>query len=77
MRLLSLLASFLVAGLGITFALLNSEDVVINYYIGSQSLPLSLLIVSFFILGILIGFSASLPLIIRQKLQLRKQSRED
>lgn len=60
MRILSILFLLLIVLIGITFATLNSNIVTVNYYVGQQTLPLSLLLVSVFglggILGMLIGF---------------------
>lgn len=60
MRVLSYLFLLLLILIGITFATLNPDIVTVNYYIGQQQLPLSLLLVSVFglggILGILVGF---------------------
>jgi putative membrane protein len=51
-----------------TFATLNSESVTINYYLGSSTLPLSLLLVLVFALGCLIGMLVGFWLVIKSKL---------
>ena len=60
MRILSFLFLLIIILIGITFATLNSETVMVNYYIGQQRLPLSLLLVTVFglggLLGMLVGF---------------------
>lgn len=60
MRILSYLILLLLVLLGVTFAVLNASPVLINYYIGSRSLPLSLLLVVFLICGVLLGLIAGL-----------------
>lgn len=41
--------------LGLTFASLNASNVIFNYYVGSKSIALSLLLVFAFGLGLLLG----------------------
>lgn len=76
MRLLSLIALTLAVLVGLSFAVLNGEFVVINYYIGSKKVPLSLLILGVWAFGIVVGWLASLPALIRLKLELRRFYRE-
>jgi putative membrane protein len=59
---------------GITFALLNSESVTLNYYFSESTLPLSLLIVLVFSFGCLIGMLAGFWLVIKSKLNNRRMS---
>ena len=60
MRILSFLFLLIIILIGITFATLNSDTVTVNYYVGQQNLPLSLLLVTVFglggLLGMLVGF---------------------
>lgn len=60
MRIITLISSGIIILLGVTFAFLNSEPVMVNYYIGTTQVPLSILLVSILavgsILGLLIGF---------------------
>jgi len=72
MRLLSLIVLIFVVLLGISFAILNAEWVVVNYYIGSEKVPLSVLILGAWVFGIVIGWVVSLPSILRLKLELRR-----
>lgn len=51
MKILYFILAIIVLILGIMFASLNAESVVFNYYIGKKQMPLSLLLISFFILG--------------------------
>jgi len=76
MRLLVLLALGFIALLGITFASLNAEPVLFHYYIGVQTLPLSILIIGFFIIGILLGILVSIPSIFRLKMEARRLRRQ-
>ncbi len=76
MRLLSLILLTLVILFGISFAVLNAEWVVVNYYVGVEKVPLSVLILGTWIFGILIGSLISLPSILKLKLELRRFHRE-
>ncbi len=59
MRIISYVLLLALIILGMSFAILNSGTVVINYYLGHRSFPLSLVLVFTFsggaLLGILIG----------------------
>ena len=72
MRILSFLLLICLLVLGITFAILNSEFVVVHYYLGAKSLPLSVLMLLVWILGIIIGLLFSIPKIIKLSLELRR-----
>jgi len=56
--------ALLVIIFGIVFAVLNAENVQLNYYLGSVELPLSLILVVAMIIGALLGIFASLSFII-------------
>jgi putative membrane protein len=78
MRILGLVFFIIVVLLGISFAVLNAEPVKLNYYFGSSSLPLSLVTVIAFAVGVILGILVSLFLILRLKSQnarLRKTIR--
>ncbi|MBI1423173.1 MAG: DUF1049 domain-containing protein [Gammaproteobacteria bacterium] len=63
--------------LGVIFAVLNAESVQLNYYFGSQLLPLSLAIVLSMMVGAILGVLASIKLILRSRreiVRLRKAS---
>lgn len=70
MRWFSHILFLLVALFGVTFAMLNAEPVFINYYLGQTKLPLSLLLLSSFALGLLLGLSAALF----KRYQLRREN---
>ena len=72
MRLLSFIILLFVALLSLSFALLNASPVPFNYYIGSKTLPLSLLLVGAFILGIVFGFLLLYPKILFLKFELHR-----
>lgn len=56
MRIVSYIVLLIVMLLGFTFASLNANPVVFNYYLGSKTIALSLLLVFTFGAGILFGF---------------------
>jgi len=72
MRLIRFLILGLVALLGFSFALLNAQQVHIDYYVGTRDLPLSLLLVVAFVAGILLGLCLILPSNWRLKFELRR-----
>jgi len=62
--------------LGVSFAGLNAELVMINYYIGTNKLPLSLLLIMALAAGGLLGLLVSLIIYVRLKssnLRLRQR----
>jgi len=78
MKIFSYLIVLLILILGVTFAILNAAPVAVHYYIGSQQLPLSLLLVMSFGIGLLIGLLVLGFNILRLKAKnrgLRKQLR--
>lgn len=76
MRILTYIILLIIILLGITFATLNHNEVVINYYVGQRSLPLSILLVLSFVAGCVIGLLMSLAILLKLKLKnyrLRQQ----
>lgn len=76
MRLISYILILLIIIVGVTFAILNASPVAINYYFGIQHVPLSLLLVISFGLGLLLSFVVMSFIVLRlknQKWRLRKQ----
>jgi uncharacterized membrane protein YciS (DUF1049 family) len=64
MRIFAYIVLLLVLILGITFAYLNADGVIVNYYIGEKQVPLSLLLLLTLGIGLLIGvLSMVIPLI--------------
>jgi putative membrane protein len=79
MRLLSLLALTFAVLLGVSFAILNADPVTVHYFLGVRQIPLSILIMSVWVLGIIIGLLASSFTILKLKMELRhlhSQSRD-
>lgn len=62
----TILIIFLVL-LGVTFAGLNAEPVNVNYYVGINKLPLSLLLVVAFVCGGLLGLLTNIVFCIKLK----------
>lgn len=73
---LSLLFFLIVIVFGLYFGLLNADPVTLNYYFGTQVLPLSLVMMGTLLMGALLGAFARTPRIIRLKLALSQARRE-
>jgi len=71
LRFVYLSLTLLVIIFGIVFAVLNAEDVQLNYYLGSVELPLSLVLVLAMILGALLGIFASVEVAEKEIVNLR------
>ena len=56
MKILGYIILFLIVVLGVSFAILNAEPVTVHYYVGNRTLPLSLLLVLCFGVGLVLGF---------------------
>ena len=67
MRIFSYFGLFVILAIGLTFAILNSSQVTLNYYVGELHLALSLLLVIVLGIGILCGILISLKSIVRLK----------
>lgn len=69
MRIISYFLLLVIIIFGITFAILNSESVSINYYyVGQRTLPLSLLLVFVFAFGCLVGMFVGFWLLLKAKI---------
>ena len=68
MRIISYFFFLVILVFGVTFAIMNSESVTINYYLGHNAMPLSLLLVIVFAMGCLIGMIVGFWLLIKAKL---------
>lgn len=66
-RLLFLIISFLLLAIGVAFAVHNAEPVVLNYYFGTISGPLSLVVVLALFAGALLGVATSLIMALGQR----------
>ncbi|MFT3742053.1 MAG: LapA family protein [Gammaproteobacteria bacterium] len=60
LRLISYLIILVIVILGVSFAITNDTPVTLKYYLGTATLPLSLLLVYTLGLGIILGFVANL-----------------
>jgi len=74
-RILILLASLIVVVLGILFAVLNAEPVILNYYFGRQTMPLSLVLVLAMLVGAVLGVLACSGVLVRQRRTIHKLRR--
>ena len=72
MRIISYVFLLIIIILGVTFATLNSQVVTINYYLGHNNMPLSLLLVSVFAAGCILGLLVSAWIVLKTKMQNRK-----
>lgn len=70
MKIFTYLFALFLIFLGISFSLLNSSEVTINYFIGSATLPLAILIILSLVLGLALGFFFSFISILRHKARL-------
>lgn len=69
MRIITYLLLLIIILTGITFAVLNPAPVVLHYYIGQRTMPLSLLLVSVFASGALAGLIVGLLLLLKAKIK--------
>jgi len=76
MKSLGYIVFLLIVVLGISFAITNSTPVAIHYYVGVTKLPLSLLLVVSFGIGLIIGFSALLIKSIKLRTNLGRAKRK-
>jgi len=72
MRIVTYILLIIVILLGVTFAGLNADPVMLNYYIGSAKLPLSLLLAMSLLSGCIIGLFVSLVLYVKLKSSNRR-----
>lgn len=75
MRLLSIITLTFAVLLGVSFAILNAGFVTVHYYIGTKSVPLSLLILGAWIFGVIVGLLISAFKILGLRMELRHQQR--
>jgi len=68
-RLLGFLLLVILVVLGLSFAVLNSQAVALNYYFGSRDIPLSMIVVVSLAAGAVTGVLVSLGTIVRLKQQ--------
>lgn len=75
LRLFYISLALVVIIFGVTFSVLNAENIQLNYYLGSVELPLSLVLIIAMILGAILGIFASLNLIIGSRRSATKLKR--
>ena len=68
-RLLGFLLLVILVVLGLSFAVLNSQAVALNYYFGARDIPLSMIVVVSLAAGAVTGVLVSLGTIVRLKQQ--------
>ncbi len=66
-RVISFIVFFVVAAVGIAFAVLNADLVHLNYYFGASRAPLSLVLVLAIAAGAVLGIIASVGMLLRMK----------
>ena len=65
MRILTYILLIIIVLIGVAFASLNPNAVTINYFIAKKTMPLSLLLVTVFALGCLLGLLVGLCLLLK------------
>lgn len=77
MRILGSLGLVLLFILALGFAIKNTAPVTLHFYLGHElSAPLSLLVFAFLILGMILGVSAALVVLYRQRREIAFLKRE-
>lgn len=71
MRVVYTIIYLAIALLVIAFAVLNSNNVTLVYYLGEKTMPLSLALVISLVFGSLLGVLSCLKIIIKQKCTIR------
>jgi uncharacterized membrane protein YciS (DUF1049 family) len=69
MRIITYILLLAIILLGISFAILNPESVNFNYYLGRRAFPLSLLLVSTFVSGCVLGLLVGFFLLVKLKIK--------
>jgi uncharacterized integral membrane protein len=63
--------------LAVSFAVKNAEMVSVRYYLGQEwQAPLVLVLLTFFCIGVIVGFVASLGRLVRQRRQIAALNRQ-
>jgi len=78
MRAIKLLIIIALIFIGAAFAYNNGDSVTINYYFGSQDMPLSMLVIATLIIGAIVGMFSATGSIFRLKREnsaLRRKSK--
>ncbi len=75
-RLFSILVLFVFMVFGVALAIVNANEVVFNYYYGSVTQPLSILLVGAILIGALLATLINSVLILSLRHQLRRTQRQ-
>ena len=75
LRLVYISLTLIVIIFGIVFAVLNAQDVQLNYYLGTVEKPLSLILIVAMLIGAILGIFASLSFIIGSRRNASKLKR--
>ncbi len=68
-RFIAILMVLFAVVIGFGFALSNSDVVLVHYYIGTKSVPLSVLVLGALVFGLVLGWLVALPTIIKLKIE--------
>lgn len=74
-RIIVLVFVLLVATVGISFTARNAQPVRVDYYVGVADFPLSLLLVGTLILGVLLGVTASIGMVLSSRREAQRLRR--
>lgn len=78
-RLIGFLFLVALVVIGLSFAVLNSQPVALNYYLGERDIPLSIIVVVSVAVGAVVGVVVSAGMILRlraRSARLRRQLRD-
>ncbi len=75
-RLYSILFLLIFMGLGVAIAIVNADEVVFNYYFGSITQPLSIILVGAIMVGALLATVINSLVILSLRHQLRRAQRQ-
>jgi uncharacterized membrane protein YciS (DUF1049 family) len=70
MRIITYIFILIIILLGVSFAVLNHNAVIFNYYFGESTLPLSFLLVLSFIIGCILSLLVISGIVLKLKLKL-------
>lgn len=74
-RVVGTIIVLLVIAVGLSFAVLNPDNVQVRYYLGESSAPLALVVVLALTAGAVLGVLASLGIVLTQKRRIGKLRR--
>jgi len=72
MKIFSYIMVILVILLGVTFAMMNTSPVTLNYYVGTSDISLSLLLVLVLFIGVLLGVIFMSSKLLKEKYENRR-----